>query len=79
MAGLTVYPSLCIHCILLYTYDKDVSEEKIKDDLNTDLDLFRPIADYKLAVSNSESPSKETRIEEFMSELMAKSWDRDDE
>lgn len=63
----------------LYTYDKDVSEEKIKDDLNMDLDLFSPIADYKLAVSNSESPSKETRIEEFMSELMAKSWDRYDE
>ncbi|AAP76032.1 RB69ORF130c hypothetical protein [Escherichia phage RB69] len=63
----------------LYTYDTDVPEEQIKDDLDMDLDLFRPIADYKLAVSNSESPSKETRIEEFMSELMAKSWDRDDE
>lgn len=63
----------------LYTYDKDVSEEQIKDDLVMDLDLFRPIADYKLAFSDSERPDKETRIEEFMSELMTKSWNRDDE
>lgn len=63
----------------LYTYDKDVPEDKIKDDLDTDLDMFCPIADYKLAVSDSESPSKETRIEEFMSELTDKSWNRDDE
>lgn len=63
----------------LYTYDTDVPEEQIKDDLDMDLDLFRPIADYKLAFSDSEHPDKETRIEEFMSELMAKSWDQDDE
>ena len=63
----------------LYTYDTDVPEEQIKDDLGMDLDLFRPIADYKLAFSDSERPDKEARIEEFMTELMTKSWNRDDE
>lgn len=63
----------------LYSYDTGTSEEKIKEDLESDLDMFRPISDYMVQISDSESPSKETRIEEFMSELMAKSWDRDDE
>ncbi|QBO62554.1 hypothetical protein G2285_00126 [Escherichia phage vB_EcoM_G2285] len=63
----------------LYSYDTGTSEEKIKEDLESDLDMFRPISDYMVQISDSESPSKETRIEEFMSELMAKSWNRDDE
>ncbi|EAA6275587.1 hypothetical protein DQ003_12595 [Salmonella enterica subsp. enterica] len=63
----------------LYSYDTGTSEEKIKEDLESDLDMFRPISDYMVQISDSESPSKETRIEEFMSELMSKSWDRDDE
>ncbi|UGL59970.1 hypothetical protein PP428_gp154 [Escherichia phage vB_EcoM_RZ] len=63
----------------LYSYDTGTSEEKIKDDLETDLDMFRPIADYMVQVSSSESPSLENRLEFLMSDIFNQSWKRDDE
>ncbi|QUL77627.1 hypothetical protein [Yersinia phage vB_YenM_P8] len=63
----------------LYSYDTGTSEEKIKDDLETDLDMFRPISDYMVQVSSSESPSLENRLEFLMSDIFNQSWKRDDE
>lgn len=63
----------------LYSYDTGTSEEKIKDDLETDLDMFRPISDYMIQVSSSESPSLENRLEFLMSDIFNQSWKRDDE
>lgn len=63
----------------LYSYDTGTSEEKIKDDLESDLDMFRPISDYMVQISNSESPSTETRLEIIMQDIFNQSWKRDDE
>lgn len=63
----------------LYSYDTGTSEEKIKDDLETDLDMFRPISEYMVQVSSSESPSLENRLEFLMSDIFNQSWKRDDE
>ena len=63
----------------LSSYDTGTSEEKIKDDLETDLDMFRPISDYMVQVSSSESPSLENRLEFLMSDIFNQSWKRDDE
>ena len=63
----------------LYSYDTGTSEEKIKDDLETDLDMFRPISDYMIQVSSSESPSLENRLEFLMSDIFNQSWKREDE
>lgn len=63
----------------LYSYDTGTSEEKIKEDLESDLDMFRPISDYMIQVSSSESPSLENRLEFLMSDIFNQSWKRDDE
>lgn len=63
----------------LYSYDTGTSEEKIKDDLENDLDMFRPISEYMIQVSSSESPSLENRLEFLMSDIFNQSWKRDDE
>lgn len=63
----------------LYSYDTGTSEEKIKDDLETDLDMFRPISEYMVQVSSSEIPSLENRLEFLMSDIFNQSWKRDDE
>ena len=63
----------------LYSYDKGTPEVEIKDDLEIDLDLLRPISEYRVQTSSSESPSTETRIEIIMAEIFKKSWERDDE
>ncbi|AIZ01908.1 hypothetical protein VR5_121 [Escherichia phage vb_EcoM-VR5] len=61
----------------LYSYDKGTPEVEIKDDLEIDLDLLRPISEYRVQTSDSESPSTETRIEIIMAEIFKKSWERD--
>lgn len=63
----------------LYSYDTGTTEEKIKEDLESDLDMFRPISDYMVQVSDSESPSLENRLEFLMSDIFNQSWKRDDE
>lgn len=63
----------------LYSYDTGTSEEKIKEDLESDLDMFRPISDYMVQISDSESPSLENRLEFLMSDIFNQSWERDDE
>ena len=63
----------------LYSYDTGTSEEKIKEDLESDLDMFRPISDYMLQVSDSESPSSENRLQIIMQDIFKQSWERDDE
>ena len=63
----------------LYSYDTGTSEEKIKDDLETDLDMFRPISEYRIQTSDSESPSLENRLEFLLSDIFNQSWKRDDE
>ena len=63
----------------LYSYDTGTPEEQIKDDLEADLDLFRPISEYKVHTSGIESPSKETRVELIMQDIFNRSWKRDDE
>ncbi|QHR70686.1 hypothetical protein dhabil_179 [Escherichia phage dhabil] len=63
----------------LYSYDTGTSEEKIKEDLESDLDMFRPISDYMVQISDSESPSLENRLEILMSDIFNQSWKRDDE
>lgn len=63
----------------LYSYDTGTSEEKIKDDLETDLDMFRPISEYRIQTSDGESPSLENRLEFLMSDIFNQSWKRDDE
>uniref|UniRef100_A0AB38Z3K6 Uncharacterized protein n=1 Tax=Escherichia phage fDHCT2 TaxID=3075956 RepID=A0AB38Z3K6_9CAUD len=63
----------------LYSYDTGTSEEKIKEDLESDMDMFCPIGDYMLQVSDSESPSSENRLQIIMQDIFNQSWKRDDE
>lgn len=63
----------------LYSYDTGTSEEQIKEDMVSDLDMFRPISEYMIQVSSSESPSLENRLEIIMSDIFNQSWKRDDE
>jgi hypothetical protein len=63
----------------LYSYDTGTTEEQIKEDLESDLDMFRPISEYMVQVSSSESPSTENRLEIIMSDIFNQSWKRDDE
>ncbi|ASJ79356.1 hypothetical protein SHP1_034 [Salmonella phage SHP1] len=62
----------------LYSYDTGTSEEKIKEDLESDLDMFRPISDYMVQISDSESPSSENRLQIIMQDIFKQSWERDD-
>lgn len=63
----------------LYSYDTGTSEEKIKDDLESDLDMFRPISDYMVQISDSESPSTEIGLGIIIRDIFKQSWGRDDE
>ncbi|YP_010844009.1 hypothetical protein PP427_gp153 [Salmonella phage KM16] len=62
----------------LYSFGDGESEEAIKDELESQMEMFSPICDYMISISSGTSPSVETRLEEFMQELFNKSWGRND-
>ncbi|AKU43783.1 hypothetical protein CPT_Merlin137 [Citrobacter phage Merlin] len=58
----------------LYSFGDGESEEAIKDELERQMEMFSPMCNYMISISSGTSPSVDTRLEEFMSELFDKSW-----
>lgn len=63
----------------LYSFGDGDSEDLIKDEMESMLEYFSPMCNYEIAISSGTSPSVESRLTEFMSELFDKSWERDND
>lgn len=58
----------------LYSFGDGESEESIKDFMLDRIDYFSPICGWMVSIDGGTSPSVETRMTDFMSQLFDESW-----